>query len=158
LDAFERSLNALPLSGWNLELVPAARPLKISNVSVSVQPTAHIKLRRARGVDLAGALLIDMAKGVTLKTDKAKSRATEGMGFAAMLLHQYAVGVFPDKNPKASPNHCIVFHTHRQENVSCPTNYRRELRNIEGECAAIFRGWDRIEPPAGFDPNFATYR
>jgi hypothetical protein len=44
LETFERSLNALGLDGLNFENAPAARPLRIEGVSVSVQPTAHISL------------------------------------------------------------------------------------------------------------------
>src|SRR4029077_15978 len=94
LETFERSLNALPVAGWTLELAPAAAPLKLNGVSVSVQPTAHIRLRRARGADLAGALLVDVAKGDTLRTDEAKARASKAMSFASMLLNQYVVGIF----------------------------------------------------------------
>lgn len=158
LDTFERSLNALPLGGLTLELAPAAPPLKLSGVSVSVQPTADIRLRRARGDDLAGALLIDVAKGVTPATDEAKSRASKAMSFASMLLNQYVVSVFPGSDPRASTEHCIVFHTHRQVLVACPTNYRHPLRNMEAVCANIKRGWDGIEPPSDFDPAFAIYR
>jgi len=158
LEAFERSLNALPVAGWTLERAPAAAPLKINGVSISVQPTAHIRVRRPRGVDLIGALLVDVAKGLILKTDEAKAKATKGMLFASMLLNQHVVSIFPGDDPKPSAEHCIIFHTHRQELQRCPDSYRRPMRNVEAVCGNISRGWEGIIPPPDFDPAFAVYR
>jgi hypothetical protein len=158
LDAFERSLNALPLASGTLDRAPAAAPLRFNGVSVSVQPTAHIRVRRPRGVDLIGALLVDVAKGADLRTDDAKARASRGMLIATMLRNQYVVGIFPGDDPKPSAEHCIVFHAYRQETQHCPANYRRVIRNLEAVCSNISRGWDAIEPPRDFDPAYAIYR
>jgi hypothetical protein len=156
LDAFERSLNALPLTGWNLELAPPAKPLRVNGVSVSVQPVAHIRIRRPRGCDLIGALLVDVAKGA--QTDDAKARASRSMSFASMLVNQYVVSVFPGDDPRPSTEHSIVFHAYRQERQNCPANYRRPMPNMEAACGIIRRGWDGINPPPDFDPAFAIYR
>jgi hypothetical protein len=158
LDVFEGSLNALPLAGWTLEYAPAAPPLKFDGVSVSVQPTAHIRVRRPKYFDYAGALLIDPAKGTVAKSEKAKTDATNEMRIAAMLLHQYVVRMFPGDDPRASTNHCVVFHTHRRQAEVCPTNYRRKLRNIEAACGHIARGWAGIPKPPDFDEALAVHR
>lgn len=69
LQAFQRSLNALEMGGLMFEPAAAAPPMTIEGVMVSVQPTARIRVRRLRGADLAGAIIVDVAKGTTLKSD-----------------------------------------------------------------------------------------
>ena len=158
LEAFQRSFNALSLQGWTLERAPPAAPLKVGGVSVSVQPTVHIRVRRGRYADLVGALLVDVAKGIEPKRETGKVKATKSMSYSAMLIHQYVVGIFPTEDPKPSTDHCIVFHSYRQEAVHCPTNYRLAFKDMEAACRNICRGWDGIEKPASFDPTDAVYR
>jgi hypothetical protein len=156
LAAFERSLNALEIGGLNLER-SAPRRLMIEGVTVSVRPSAHIRVSRQRGADLHGAVLIDVAKGIEPKTDEAKVRLTNGMMHSAIVLHQHVVETTPE-DAKTSPEHCFIFHAHRQERVTAPTNSRRTYRNIEAVCRNIARSWDGIVPPDSFDKKRATYR
>jgi hypothetical protein len=158
LEAFEASLNALGMAGLNFELAAAAVPLHIEGVSISVQPTAHVRVRRPRGVDLIGAVVIDTAKGETPKTDAAKIKIADGMEHCEILLHQYVACEFPGKDPRPSTEHCFVFHAHRQERVAAPDPYRRMYRNMEAVCRNVARGWENIRPPANFDPAFAEDR
>ncbi len=158
LDAFERSLNALDVQGLTLEKAPAATPLKVDGVSISVQPTAHIRAVRPRGCDLVGAIIIDPAKGVDVKTELAVAKRKEGMECAAMIVHQYVERTFDGQDVKASQPHCVIFHSYRQENVCCPENYKKTLRNIEAVCRNVTRGWDGIVPPNGFNEKEARYR
>ena len=158
LDAFENSLNAIDINGINLERAAAASPLKIEGVSISVQPTAHIRVIRPRGADLVGAVVVDVAKGIIPKTTEASAKLTEGMTHAAALVHQYVTTIFAGHDVKPSHPHCFIFHAHRQERVCSPENYARMLRNIEAVCRNIARGWDGIIAPANFDKNFARYR
>jgi hypothetical protein len=156
LAAFERSLNALEIGGLNLEKA-APRRLEIEGVSVSVRPSAHIRVSRQRGANLHGAVVIDVAKGIEPKTDDAKARLTNSMTHSAIILHQHVVETAPEAG-KPSPDHCFIFHTHRQERVAAPTSYRKTYRNIEAVCRNIARSWDGIVPPANFDKKRATYR
>lgn len=158
LEAFESSLNALEIGGLNFELAAAAAPLRVEGVSISVQPTAHIRVRRSRGVDLAGAVIIDTAKGALAKTDKARAKLTNGMHHAAIMLHQYIVREFPGIDPRASADHCVIFHTNRQERVTAPDPYRRIYRDIEAECRNIARAWPTILEPPGYDSADAEFR
>ena len=158
LETFERSLNALELGGINLLKAPPSRPLQIAGVAVSVRPAAHIRAARPRGGDLLGAIVIDVAKGMELKTDEAKIKSKNAMTHSAILVHQYATEAFAPDDGKVSLEHCIVFHSHRQDRVCAPTNYRRPYRNIEAVCRNIARSWDGIDPPPTFDKRFATYR
>lgn len=158
LEAFERSLNALGLDGLTFEGAPAAQPLRIQGVSISVQPTAHIRVKRIRGADLVGAIVVDLAKGIESKTEEAKSRATAGMLYAAALLHQYVTNTLAQGGARPSADYCVIFHSYRQERVCSPSNYRRMLRNVEAVCRNIARGWNDIIPPPSFDPRYAVYR
>ena len=158
LDAFENSLNALGLGGLNFLPAPPASPLKIEGVTVSVQPTAHILISRPRGSDLAGALIVDLAKGTSPKTPEAIAKMANGMVHAAVLIHEYVANALPSADTKASPEHSIVFHSHRQERVCAPASYRRMLRNVEAVCRNIARSWDGIKPPPAYDPAFARTR
>lgn len=158
LDTFEASVNALGMAGLNFERAAPAAPLSIEGVSVSVQPAAHIRARRPRGAPLIGALIVDVAKGQTPKTDSAKARVSDGMRHAAILTYQYVAREFPTDDPKPSPDHCVIFHTHRQERVTAPDPHRRMYRNIEAVCRNIARSWNAIDPPASFDPSCAVYR
>lgn len=156
LAAFERSLNALEIGGLNVEKA-APRRLEIEGVTVSVRPSAHIRVSRQRGTDLHGAVLIDLAKGVEPKTEDAKARLKDGMTHSAIILHQHVVETAPD-GAKPSPDHCFIFHTHRQERVAAPASYKKTYRNIEAVCRNIARSWDGIVPPPTFDKKRATYR
>jgi hypothetical protein len=156
LAAFERSLNALEIGGLNLEKA-APRRLEIEGVTVSVRPSAHIRVSRQRGADLHGAVVIDVAKGIEPKTDDAKARLKESMTHSAIVLHQHVVETAPEEG-KPSPEHCFIFHTHRQERVVAPTSYKKTYRNIEAVCRNIARSWDSIVPPPSFDNKRATYR
>lgn len=149
LEAFERSLTALEMGGLNFEHA-APRRLEIEGVTVSVRPRLHIRVSRMRGSDLFGAVLIDVAKGTEPKSDEAKSKLKNGMAHSAILLHQHLVETRAAEEGKASPEHCFIFHSHRQERVCAPTNYRRAYRNIEAVCRNIARSWDGITPPANF--------
>jgi hypothetical protein len=158
LETFERGLNALGLDGLNFENAPAARPLRIEGVSVSIQPTAHIRVKRPRGIDLVGAIVVDVAKGIEAKTDESKSRTTAGMVHAAALLHQYVTTTLAAGNARPSSDHCVIFHSYRRERVCSPSSYRRKLRNVEAVCRIIARGWNDVVPPPSFEPAFAVYR
>jgi hypothetical protein len=158
LQAFEGSLNALELAGLTFDPAPAATPLKIEGVAISVQPTAHIRVRRPRGTDLVGAIVVDVAKGIALKSNDAVSRRTDGMRHAAVLVHEYVAAALGADDAKPSPDHSIIFHSHRQERVCAPSGYRRMLRNVEAVCRNIARSWEGIKPPANFDPKLAIMR
>jgi len=162
LDAFERSLNAIELRGMLFERLPqTGRPLHRQGVHISVRPTVRIRVSRPRGHDLVGALLIDTAKGVAPKTPEAEFKLTNAMTHSAALIHQQVAEVFqerPEDGAKVSPEHCIIFHSHRQQQVSCPTSSKKLIRNMDAVCRSIARGWDGIAPPASFDPKKARYR
>jgi hypothetical protein len=157
LDAFERSLNSLEIAGLNFERVTPLR-LPMQGVSISIYPTVGIRLRRVRGADLVGALVVDLAKGPSLRGEGAQRRATTAMTHSAIILHLYTVSARCDDGSKPSHDHCIVFHAHRAERVAAPSNYRRVLRNMEAVCRTVARGWDNIEPPPNFDQRQARYR
>lgn len=156
LAAFERSLNALEIGGLNLEKA-APRRLEIEGVTISVRPSAHIRVSRQRSADLHGAVVIDVAKGIEPKTDDAKAKLKDGMTHSAILLHQHVVEIAPEEG-KPSPEHCFIFHSYRQERVTAPNTYKKTYRNIEAVCQNIARSWDGIVPPASFDKKRATYR
>src|SRR5262245_5441327 len=130
LATFEASLNALPMSGVQLERPPRAEPYNIGNVRVSIQPTVLVRAVRMRGHDLRGAILVDLAKGIQPKSEELKQRATTAMTYTAMLLHEHVSNGVVGENERASPEHCMAYHTHRQELAQSPTNYRRQLANI----------------------------
>ena len=158
LDAFERSLNALPVAGVHLTPVTHSHPLTIEGVRISVQPTAYVRQTRPRGAPLAGAFLIDLAKGTELKTDEAKAKAAKGLAHSAALLHKHVSEMPRGDDSKASTEHCILFHAHRQEITKCPENTRAMLRNVEAVCRNIARSWDGIKPPPSFDSERAVSR
>jgi hypothetical protein len=158
LDVFERSLNALGIAGVNFELAAPATPLKMEGVSVSVQPTAHIRVRRPRGVDLIGAVVIDTAKGQTPKTEVTKRRAEREMLYSAIMVHQYLLREFTEDDPKPSAEQSIIFHTFRQQKMRAPDNYLKILRNLEADRRTIGRAWPDIKEPTGFDPTAVVYR
>ena len=89
---------------------------------------------------------------------KERAKATSGMRYAAILLHQYATEAFADTPGKISTDHCIVFHVHRQHSECTPSTYRRDYRNIQAVCRNIARSWEAIDPPQTFDSHFAWYR
>ncbi len=157
LGVFERSLNALGMDGLTFEkAVP--RRIEIEGVAVSVRPSAEIRVSRLRGGDLFGAVLIDVAKGIEPKTEESRLRLSSAMAHGAIILHQHVVDHRAEEDGKPSPEHCFIFHAHRQEKVTAPSNYRRTYRNIEAVCRNIARSWEGIEPPSNFDRKRATYR
>ena len=125
-------------------------------MKVSVRPTVHVRAPR-KNTDLLGALVVDLAKGTLPKTDEAQAKLTKAMTHAAVLVHQYAEAIF-GAEAKTSKEHSVIFHTHRQEWVRAPSNYRGMLRNMEAVCRNIARSWVGIPPPDTFDAKFATYR
>ena len=158
LEAFERSLNSLPIGGLNLSLPSRSMPHVIEGVKVSIQPTVLVTVKRSRGADLKGALLVDSAKGDEPKTDRAKARTADAMKHAACLLHEHVVSRMAQQDEKPSKEHCMVFHTHRSELVTCPDNYKTMLKNLRAACRDIATSWENIMPPTSFDPDKASYR
>ena len=158
LDAFERSLNALPIAGLNLELAPLYPVRVFGRVKLSIQPTLLVRVVRPRGKDLRGAIIVDTAKGIEPKTDSAKERAQSAMLHTAFLLHEHVAASVVMDGERSSPEHCMVFHVHRQALERSPTNYRTMLRNVEAACRGIADAWNNIDPPPGFDPDRAQYR
>ncbi len=158
LDTFERSLNALPIGGINLERAPPYRPHIIEGVKVSIQPTVLIRVNRPRGAPLRGALIVDVAKGIEAKSDEAKQRATMAMTHSAILLHEHIANAVVTESEKSSAEHCLVFHTHRSELVASPTNYRRQLAVMEASCRTAYAMWKDVSPPPSFDSKFARFR
>jgi hypothetical protein len=123
-----------------------------------VQPPAHIRVKRIRGADLVGAIVVDLAKGIESKTEESKSRTTAGMLHSAALLHQYVTSALARDGALPSAEHCVIFHSYRQERTCSPSNYRRMLRNVEAVCRNIARGWADLVPPPSFDPRYAVHR
>ena len=159
LATFERSLNSLPMDG--VEVVRASHiggKLLYGRMSISVRPTVTLVRHRPRATDLRGALLLDIAKGVPIKTARAAERAKEAMEYTAMLLHEYVDGQLCVQGEKPARDLCKVFHCFRQESVEPPSAYKRELRNLEAVCRQLSRDWDSIDPPASFDAAKATCR
>ncbi len=157
LETFERSLNALPIGGLNLSLPPIYQPHLIEGVKVSIQPTVLISVTRPRGKDLRGAAIIDNAKGIAPKSEEAARRTSDAMMHSAFLLAELVAGL-TGEDELPSPDHCMIFHSHRGELVTSPTNYKRLLRNVEAACRDIAAAWPAIAPPASFDPKLARYR
>lgn len=158
LEAFERSLNAMKITGVNLDRVGRAGSLHIEGVKISVRPTTHIRVARPRGPDLLGALVVDLAKGILPKTQEAEAKLANGMVHSAVLVREYAEREFAGTDGKVSPEYSVVFHAHRLDWTCAPTNYRKLLRNVEAVCRNISRSWSLIEPPASFDKTRAVYR
>ena len=158
LEVFERSLNALPLAGLQFQKIGPLKPMEIEGVKVSVQPTALVTQVRPRGKNLRGAIIVDTAKGVEPKSDEARAQATMAMTHTAYLLHELVNDRIVAEDEKPSTDHCMVFHTYRQELVASPSNYRRMLGNMKAACRDIAARWDSIDPPPSFDPAAARYR
>jgi hypothetical protein len=57
-----------------------------------------VTVRRQRGKELAGAVIIDTAKGTEPKTDDAAARLTEAMTHAAYLLHEHVANTVSETN------------------------------------------------------------
>jgi hypothetical protein len=162
LDTFERSLNALDTRNVLYERLPqAGRPLDINDVKISVRPTVRIRVSRPRGKDLIGALLIDNAKGTLPKTPEAEAKLTSGMCYAAALLHRQVAEIVAESGTdevRVSPEHCVIFHPYRQQQIASPTSSRKMIRNVEAVCTGVARGWDRILAPTSFDAAKARFR
>lgn len=159
LDVFERSLNALPVTGINIERAPIYRPHEIiPGVKVSIQPTALVRVVRPRGGQLRGAIIVDVAKGIEPKSPELKQRVTNAMLHTAMLLHEHVSNTVVVEGEKSSPDHCMTFHTHRQELVRSPATYRKQLRIMQATCRTVKAVWATIDPPSSFDAKFAKYR
>lgn len=157
LDTFEGSLNALPLGGVQFERAPVSRKRDMGGAWLTIQPTVLVKVARPRGKALRGALIIDVAKGTEPKSDELKRRATNAMSYTAILLHELAIEL-ASADERASLEHCLVFHTNRQELVAAPSNYKKMLRNMVAACRTAVAHWPDIAPPASFDPKAARYR
>ena len=158
LEVFERSLNAVPIGALTLTLAPIYKPRIIEGVKISIQPTALISIMRPRGCDLRGAIIVDTAKGIEPKSDDARSRMTTAMMHSACLLHDHVANIVVQDGERSSADHCMIFHTHRQELVASPSNYKKLIRNVEAACRDIVNAWDNITPPSSFDPSKARYR
>lgn len=158
LEVFERSLNAAPVGGLTLTLPPIYKPRLIEGVKVSIQPTALVSIVRPRGSTLRGAIIIDTAKGVEPRSDEARNRTTAAMTHAACLLHDHVAHAIVQDGERPSAEHCMIFHTHRQELEASPTNYKKVIRNVEAACRDIANAWQNISPPFSFDAAKARYR
>ena len=162
LDAFERSLNALDTRNMLFERLPqTGRPISAHGVTISVRPTVRIRVSRPRGKDLVGALLIDTAKGLVPKTPEAEAKLSKAMTHTAVIVHRQVAEIYaetPEDGVQVSPEHCVVFHSHRQQRIECPSGSRKMMRNIEAVCRHIAGGWNGIAPPPSFDPAKARYR
>lgn len=159
LNDFQRGLNELGISGLQLWTKRHFfRPLSFEGVTISVQPFALVRQPRMRAKDQIGALLIDVAKGPSCKTDEAQRKAEKAMIYAAVLLHHVVAQSVAGPEEIASPEHCIVFHAHRAQRIIAPFAYKTMMKNLRAECRNIVRAWPDIEEPAGFDPARARYR
>jgi hypothetical protein len=158
LDAFEASLNALSLTGWTLERVPVGgHRLDVEGVRINVRPTVRIRLRKLRGADQVGALLVDVAKAGT-KNGRIRRPGGERHDALGDRSAPVCSRHMPEDGSKPSLDHTIVFHSHRQRAVTAPTNHKRRYRNIEAACRSVASRWDSIKPPPAFDPAATVYR
>lgn len=159
LSDFEGTLNVLGLGGVQTQRPGRLyRPMTIEGVTISVQPTVITRQPRPRGVDLAGAVIVDVTKGPSCKTDDAKGRVKNGMIHAAVLLHELVNSTVDPEDARADASQCMILHAHRGDLVAAPQNYRRILRNADAVCRDICRAWPAIVPPDSFDPRAARYR
>lgn len=158
LEAFGKSLNALPLGGIMMTKSPISRRwLDIEGVRIHVQPTVDIRIRKPKLPHRIGAIVVDLAKGNIPKTEAAEIKLTESMVHSAVLLHEF-VSVIENDELKADPEHCVIFHAHRSERVCAPKNHKNKMKNIKAVCRGIARSWEHAEPPSAFDESNAVYR
>lgn len=93
LEAFWANHNAMQLTGVEAHYVSTKLPkLSLSGVEISVFPTVWLTQRRARGSDLAGAVIVDLAKGKPAKSEEKKKERTEAMIWTSYLLHAMVEG------------------------------------------------------------------
>ncbi|NMJ42811.1 hypothetical protein GWK16_16315 [Roseomonas sp. JC162] len=158
LDAFQKASPHLDTAGCIVTRASIQRPMVIEGVTVSVQPTIWLRFNRNRGLDLAGAVIVDPAKGGMLKSADAQAAALLASQVTAVMVHRLVERAITQDGVRASADHCIVFHSHRQTATPAPASHKRMARNVEAACRAIVRAWPDVEEPAGFDPKRATYR
>lgn len=159
LNDFRNGLNELGIHGLQLWTKGHVfRPLSFEGVTISVQPYALVRQVRMRGRDQVGALLIDVAKGPSCKTDEAARKVEKAMIYSAILLRHIVSDAAVGPEEISSPEHCVVFHAHRAQRVAAPANYKTLMRNMLAECRDIRRAWNDIEAPPSFDPSRAQYR
>ncbi len=159
LDAFDASLNTLPIAGLEFEAVGnRLQRIKMEDVEISVFPTVWVRQRRTRGRDQLGALIIDPAMGTALKTPQAIAKDQRAKEVACSLLHVHVSSARCAETDVASNDHCMIFHVHRRRLYTSPTAYKRDLKNMEAVCRWAMDRWDRLSPPPSFDPAKARYR
>lgn len=159
LQKFWAQHNEMGLAGVEAEYVSTRLPkLDLHGVQISVFPTVWLTQRRARGADLVGAAIVDVAVGVDAKKEETKARQTRAMAYTAYLLHNYVERHRCGENSKASGEHCVVYHVHRNERVDAAKQYKTELGRMEAACRTVAIQWPKLTAPGSFDPTKARYR
>lgn len=148
LNAFETSINMLPIAGVEFEAVGnRVQSMYIEGVAISIYPTVWVRQRRSRGRDQLGALIIDPAMGTPLKTPEAASKDRRAKDVACSLLHLHVSSTRCTDSDVASHEHCTIFHVHRRDLFTAPTGYKRDLKNMERDVdrELITVGWHKGE-------------
>ena len=142
IETFQRSVNALGLSGARYEAPPRpSQSLTISGVEVSVSPDAVSRVSVRGGRDRVGEVFIRCAIGTA--GDAAENRRADANGHLATIAHMHTVQYLNGLgDPHAQTS--MVIDVSRGLIVRGPASTTRRVANITAACAMIAAIWPTI--------------
>jgi hypothetical protein len=157
LEAFERGYNAFKLGGLKLTVPVGRQPqTPIEGVRVSINLDLLVHGVGPKQTPLIGGILLHMPKAAEIKTAAAQNRydtfARHGAAFVHLHCSKHLAFI-----GSASFKHCFWMDVQRQMIHAAQRDYKTLLSDTEAGCRAIVRAWPDVDPPPGFDPQFAEF-
>lgn len=144
LETFQRSLNALGLSGIPLTKPPAGLPpLIIENVEIPVALDLMIQIRDRRHGLQVGGVLFRLSKGSETETEGASNKRREIGKNAAVLVHMMASERLAGAGTSQA-SICYSVDVHQGEAHAAPRSYVSIERNVRAACRTIAARWDAV--------------
>lgn len=142
IETFQRSVNALGLSGARYESPPKpSRSLTISGVEVAVTADAVARAPARGGRDRVGEVFIRCAIGTS--GDAAENRRADANGHLATIAHMHAAQFLTGLGDPHAPTSMVV-DVSRGLIIRGPSSTTRRVANITAACSMIAAIWPTI--------------
>lgn len=157
LRSFQGGYNALGVGRFKLEELDPNQPkLNIGKLRVSVSLDFLVHSIDAKKQDRIGGLLFSFAKRSEPKQVQSTARYERMAKNAASLIHMHLTDHFAELGAPAG-KHCLWIDNHLARTYSATGDYKTLLADMKIAGTRVAAEWDKIEPPAGFDPNDAEF-
>ena len=157
LASFKNGFNAIGINRFKLEELDPQQPkLKAGALPISVSLDFLIHSTDTKNESRIGGILFSFSKRPNPQKTQSIARYERLAGHASALIHMHLTDHFSELG-RPQPKHCLWIDNHLQKAHGSSGNYKTLVADMKVAGDRIAKEWDSIQPPDGFDPQYAKY-